>query len=59
MSSEPEQPGGPPARHLREQLEHELGKVPPESPTEPPEGTGDESDAGEADDSEADERDAK
>ena len=27
--------GGPPAERLREQLERELGEIPPESPSEP------------------------
>jgi hypothetical protein len=31
----PDEPGGPPARRLREQLEREFGEVPPESPSEP------------------------
>jgi hypothetical protein len=33
----PDEPGGPPARRLREQLERELGEVPQESPSEPAE----------------------
>ena len=31
----PDDPGGPPARRLREQLEREFGEVPCDSPSEP------------------------
>ena len=43
----PDEPGGPPARRLREQLERELGEVPSESPSEPAEKEPDDEEDGE------------
>jgi len=55
--NEPEQPGGPPAERLREQLERELGEVPADSPTEPDEQSGRDEESDESDEAEAGDQD--